>query len=77
MLVECDVTNRFAKTLLTHNFHNGNCEAQEITFSVILPENAFITEFVMVIEGKSYKSYVKEKEEAKTEYDAVSEVCGE
>lgn len=71
IIIECDVTNRFARTVLKHKFNNLNIKAQETTFSVILTENAFITEFEMIIEGKSYKSYVKEKEETKKMYNEV------
>lgn len=72
MLVQCDISNRYAKTQITHKLFNANIQVQETTFNVILPENACITEFIMIIEGKSYKSYVKEKEEAKKTYDEVN-----
>ncbi|CAG9859314.1 unnamed protein product [Phyllotreta striolata] len=63
------ISNRFAKTLITSKVKNPAANANEVVFSVVLPENAFISEFVMEIDGKSYKAYVKEKEEAKAIYD--------
>ncbi|RZB41582.1 inter-alpha-trypsin inhibitor heavy chain H4, partial [Asbolus verrucosus] len=73
MEIQTNVSNRFATTLVTSRVKNLKKTAAETTFSVILPENAFISEFVMEIGGKSYKAYVKEKEEAKRIYqEAVS-----
>ncbi|EFA05400.2 hypothetical protein TcasGA2_TC015572 [Tribolium castaneum] len=68
MHVKTVISNRFAKTLITSKVKNTKSQAEEATFSVILPENAFISEFEMEIDGKVYKAYVKEKDEAKTIY---------
>lgn len=72
MDINSNVSNRFAKTLIHSKVKNPQTTAKEATFSVVLPEKAFISEFVMEIGGKSYKAYVKEKEEAKNIYDKVS-----
>ncbi|XP_049822945.1 inter-alpha-trypsin inhibitor heavy chain H4-like isoform X1 [Aethina tumida] len=73
MNIETNVTNRFATTLITSKVKNFDQSPQETTFSVVLPESAFISEFIMEMGGKKYKAYVKEKEEAKRIYDkAVS-----
>ncbi|XP_015836286.1 inter-alpha-trypsin inhibitor heavy chain H4 isoform X1 [Tribolium castaneum] len=73
MHIETTISNRFAKTLITSNVKNTDNKAKETTFSVILPENAFISEFEMEIDGKIFKAYVKEKEDAKAIYsEAVS-----
>ncbi|KAK9890511.1 hypothetical protein WA026_010588 [Henosepilachna vigintioctopunctata] len=73
MKVDTNVTNRFATTLVTSKVKNVDEKAQEATFAVVLPETAYISGFVMEIDGKKYEAYVKEKEEAKKTYDnAVS-----
>ncbi|KAL1512999.1 hypothetical protein ABEB36_002487 [Hypothenemus hampei] len=69
MLIETNVSNRYAKTLITSKVRNLNSKAQEAVFSVITPDKAFISGFVMEIGGKKYEAYVKEKEEAKQTYD--------
>ncbi|XP_076845341.1 inter-alpha-trypsin inhibitor heavy chain H3-like isoform X2 [Brachyhypopomus gauderio] len=47
--------------------------SQEVSFEVELPKTAFITNFSMEIEGKTYVGEVKEKEKAKKQYEkAVS-----
>nr|XP_023016281.1 inter alpha-trypsin inhibitor, heavy chain 4-like [Leptinotarsa decemlineata] len=72
MNIKSNVSNRFAKTLVTSKVRNEDTKAKEATFTVVLPDKAFISEFVMEIGGKSYKAYVKEKEEAKNIYNQVS-----
>lgn len=71
MNINTNITNRFATTLVTSKVRNIKHEAAHTTFSVILPENAFISQFEMEIKGKVYKAYVKEKEEAKKIYEKV------
>lgn len=69
--INSTISNRFAKTLVTSKVRNPETTSKEVTFTVVLPEKAFISEFVMEIDGKSYTAYVKEKEEAKNIYDKV------
>ncbi|XP_063902789.1 inter-alpha-trypsin inhibitor heavy chain H4-like [Zophobas morio] len=69
MQIIANVSNRFARTLITSRVRNLKKQAQQTTFSVILPENAFISEFEMEIDEKVYKAYVKEKGEAKKIYE--------
>ncbi|KAJ8966388.1 hypothetical protein NQ314_003549 [Rhamnusium bicolor] len=71
MDIATNISNRFAKTLVASKVKNTQASAKEATFTVVLPENAFISEFIMEIGGKSYKAYVKEKEEAKNIYNAA------
>ncbi|XP_018579737.1 inter-alpha-trypsin inhibitor heavy chain H3-like isoform X2 [Anoplophora glabripennis] len=69
MSIKTVISNRFAKTLVTCKVQNNDKSAKEATFTVVLPETAFITEFVMEMDGKSYKSYIKGVEEARSVYD--------
>ncbi|XP_076124801.1 inter-alpha-trypsin inhibitor heavy chain H3-like [Alosa pseudoharengus] len=58
--------------MTTKALNKGN-SSKEIFFEVELPKTAFITNFSMEIEGKTYVGAVKEKEKAKKEYEkAVS-----
>ncbi|CAB3231305.1 unnamed protein product [Arctia plantaginis] len=73
MEVTSEVSLRYAHTTVVAQVRNPAKRAQEAHFRVLLPETAFISGFVMTLDGKSYKAYVKEKEEAKKIYtDAVS-----
>nr|XP_024217075.1 inter-alpha-trypsin inhibitor heavy chain H4-like [Halyomorpha halys] len=66
-----DIKYTYARTLVTSRVLNPANISQEVTFKVVLPEEAFITKFLMRIKEKSYEAYIKEKEEAKKDYDAA------
>ncbi|XP_031770015.2 inter-alpha-trypsin inhibitor heavy chain H4-like isoform X2 [Galleria mellonella] len=80
-LTEMEVTSnialRYAHTAVVTRVRNPAKRAQETTFKILLPETAFISGFIMTLDGKSYKAYVKEKEEAKNIYNqAVASGAG-
>ncbi|CAN9512530.1 unnamed protein product [Ophioblennius macclurei] len=73
MKVGCIITSRFAHTIVTSKARNNGNSSQEVFFEMDLPKTAFITNFTMEIDGRSYVGQVKEKEKAKKQYDkAVS-----
>ncbi|XP_047541521.1 inter-alpha-trypsin inhibitor heavy chain H3-like [Vanessa atalanta] len=77
MEVNSEVSLRYAHTAVVTYVRNPSRRSQQATFHVLLPETAFISGFVMRLSGKSYKAYVKEKEEAKKIYsEAVSQGIG-
>ncbi|KAL0895535.1 hypothetical protein ABMA27_011641 [Loxostege sticticalis] len=77
MEVTSHIALRYAHTAVVTTVRNPARKAQEATFRVLLPETAFISGFTMILDGKSYKAYVKEKEEAKKIYNqAVSSGLG-
>ncbi|KAJ8962657.1 hypothetical protein NQ318_001051, partial [Aromia moschata] len=67
-VVKTTVANRFAETNVLSRVENIDKYAKQSTFSVVLPENAFISGFFMEINNKTYKAFVLEKEEAKKIY---------
>lgn len=71
MYIRSEITNRFANTTIRTRVKNLGKKSQEATFSVVLPDSAYITGFIMEIGGKNYTAYVKEKEKAKREYEEV------
>lgn len=71
MRVDANVTNRFARCQITSKVKNLDKKAQEATFSIIIPEQAYISGFIMEIDGKQYEAYVQEKEQAKETYKNV------
>uniref|UniRef100_A0A8C8VG92 Inter-alpha-trypsin inhibitor heavy chain 4 n=1 Tax=Pelusios castaneus TaxID=367368 RepID=A0A8C8VG92_9SAUR len=71
--VDSTVTSRFAHTVITSKVVNKANESQEAVFEVELPKTAFITNFSMSIDGKTYPGTIKEKAAAQEQYDiAVS-----
>ncbi|XP_069354287.1 inter-alpha-trypsin inhibitor heavy chain H4-like isoform X5 [Maniola hyperantus] len=77
MRVHSEVALRYARTSVITHVHNPDARPQEVTFRMLLPDTAFISGFTMILSGKAYKAYVKEKEEAKQIYSqAVSQGLG-
>lgn len=71
MSVLANVSNRFVHAQVSSYVKNFADTAKEATFSVVLPNTAYIAGFVLEMDGKKYTAYVKEKEEAKNIYDEV------
>ena len=69
--VRSDIRYRFATTQISSVVRNVDAMAQEIGFDVTLPKNAFIMAFHMTIDGKRYDGQVKERKQAKQEYQAA------
>ncbi|KAK3512824.1 hypothetical protein QTP70_026052 [Hemibagrus guttatus] len=69
--IDCIVTSRFAHTVMTSTALNKANVSQEVYFDVELPKTAFITNFSMEIDGKTYVGEVNEKEKAKKEYETA------
>ncbi|XP_076256966.1 inter-alpha-trypsin inhibitor heavy chain H1-like isoform X2 [Rhynchophorus ferrugineus] len=63
-LIKTRIVNRFAKTVVTNKLHNDTNKEQEVTFCVVIPEEALISGFTFEIDGKQYVSEVKRKEYA-------------
>ncbi|XP_053151284.1 inter-alpha-trypsin inhibitor heavy chain H4-like isoform X2 [Hemicordylus capensis] len=69
--VDCKVASRFAHTVITSRVVNRANESKEALFEVELPKTAFITNFSMTIDGKTYPGTIKEKKSAQDQYDAA------
>ncbi|KAJ8962654.1 hypothetical protein NQ318_001048 [Aromia moschata] len=67
-VVKTTVANRFAETNISSKVENIDKYTKQFTFSVVLPENAFISGFFMEIDNQTYKAFVLEKEEANKIY---------
>ncbi|PSN48673.1 Inter-alpha-trypsin inhibitor heavy chain H4 [Blattella germanica] len=66
--VQSDIHYRYAHTLVTSKIANPSNFSQEVTFTVVLPDTAFISGFLIEDEDSVYNAYVKEKKAAKKEY---------
>ena len=58
---------------LLKNRHN---EAKEVFFDMYIPKEAFVSNFTMVIKGKTYQANVKTKEVAKQIYEDSTDTSG-
>ncbi|CAG2192496.1 Inter alpha-trypsin inhibitor, heavy chain 4 [Mytilus edulis] len=73
MHIKSDVKFRFATTLVISKVANSANASVEAHFEVTLPNAAFITEFVMEIDGQVYPGEINEKAKAKEKYDTAKE----
>ena len=69
MHIQSNIQNRFAHTTVTSKVKNYAYNAEEAVFSIVLPDYAFISGFIMEVGGKNYTAYVTDKEEAKRVYN--------
>ncbi|XP_061166914.1 inter-alpha-trypsin inhibitor heavy chain H4-like [Saccostrea echinata] len=69
--VTSEIDFRFAKTVVTSKVVNKEPVAREAVFDLTLPNEAFITAFKLIINGKEIHGKVKEKEQAKQEFEAA------
>ncbi|XP_033645563.1 inter-alpha-trypsin inhibitor heavy chain H3-like isoform X2 [Asterias rubens] len=67
--VTSSVTARFAKTVVTSHVVNPANQSQEVNFYSELPDEAFISGFLIEVDGNVYYSTVDEKEKAQKAYD--------
>nr|XP_039268578.1 inter-alpha-trypsin inhibitor heavy chain H3-like [Styela clava] len=67
------VQSRFARVSFVNKIANTERSAKEVVFSVRLPEAAFITEFDMIVGGVKFVGKIREKKEAKEQYDRAVE----
>ncbi|MEE6511847.1 hypothetical protein FKM82_018681, partial [Ascaphus truei] len=71
--IDCKVTSRFAHAVITTEVRNPLNTSREAIFDVELPKTAFIANFSMTVNGVTSVGTVKEKAEAKQQYQkAVS-----
>ncbi|XP_063421441.1 inter-alpha-trypsin inhibitor heavy chain H3-like [Mytilus trossulus] len=69
--IQSDIRYRFATTLVTSTVANSDNKSVEAKFDVTLPDAAFITEFVMEIDGQLYSGVINEKKRAKKKYETT------
>jgi len=67
--VTSNIEFRYAQTQVVSYVKNPSSDAQEISFTAVIPDSAFISNFSMVLRGEEYVAQVKAKEEAKEAYD--------
>ena len=67
---------RYAITDIETRMQNRHSEAKEVFFDMYIPKEAFVSNFTMVIKGKTYQANVKTKEVAKQIYEDSTDTSG-
>jgi len=75
--VNSEIKFRYSRTEVKAYYKNPGSKANKATFSMVIPESAFISNFSMTVGDKEHVAEVKAKEEAKKNFeDAVSSGVG-
>ena len=68
--IRSDITLRYARTKVETRMKNPSAtESKEMTFSINLPDTAFISNFSMVVNGREHVANVMKTQEAQEIYD--------
>jgi len=67
-----DVNNGYAITTVEEKLNNPAETAVEDQFSFLIPEEAFISGFSLIIDGKEYRAEVLPKEEASEKFESAA-----
>ena len=74
--VNSKIQLRYAITDIETQMQNRHSEAKEVFFDMYIPKEAFVSNFTMVIKGKTYQANVKTKEVAKQIYEDSTDTSG-
>nr|XP_039261619.1 inter-alpha-trypsin inhibitor heavy chain H3-like [Styela clava] len=67
--ITSNINTRFAETIVQSKFVNDGWVSKESVFSIVIPPNAFITDFTMTVDGDTFSGEIKQLGEAKTFYE--------
>ena len=74
--VNTQIQLRYAITNIETQMRNLHNEAKEVFFDMFIPQEAFVSNFSMVIKGKTYEAKVETKEVAAQTYEKSTSTSG-
>merc|ERR1711962_991578 len=74
--VDTQIQFRYAITNIETQIRNRHDEAKEVFFDMFIPQEAFVSNFSMVIKGKTYEAKVETKETAEQTYEKSTSTSG-
>jgi len=74
--VNTQIQLRYAITNIETQIRNLHNEAKEVFFDMFIPQEAFVSNFSMVIKGKTYEAKVETKEVAEKTYEKSMSTSG-
>ena len=74
--VNSDIQIRYAITDVEAEMQNIHSDTREAIFDMFIPKEAFVSKFVMVINGKTYEAKVKTKEVATSIFNSSDVTSG-
>merc|ERR1711962_170365 len=74
--VDTQIQFRYAITNIETQIRNRHDEVKEVFFDMFIPQEAFVSNFSMVIKGKTYEAKVETKETAEQTYKKSTSTSG-
>merc|ERR1711962_648550 len=74
--VDTQIQFRYAITNIETQIRNRHNEVKEVFFDMFIPQEAFVSNFSMVIKGKTYEAKVQTKETAEETYEKSTSTSG-
>merc|ERR1712038_264455 len=74
--VDTQIQFRYAVTNIETQIRNRHDEVKEVFFDMFIPQEAFVSNFSMVIKGKTYEAKVETKEVAEQTYEKSTSTSG-
>ena len=74
--VDTHIQLRYAVTNIETQIRNRHDEVKEVFFDMFIPQEAFVSNFSMVIKGKTYEAKVETKEVAEQTYEKSDSTSG-
>ena len=74
--VDTQIQFRYAITNIETQIRNRHNEVKEVFFDMFIPQEAFVSNFSMVIKGKTYEAKVETKEVAEQTYKNSTSTSG-
>ena len=74
--VNSQIQLRYAITNVETQIRNRHSETKEVFFDMFIPKDAFVSNFSMVIKGKTYEAKVETKEIAEQTYEDSTSTSG-
>ena len=74
--VNSNIQIRYAITDVETEMQNFYSDTREALFDMFIPKEAFVSKFIMVINGKSYEAKVKTKEVARNVFTSSGVISG-
>merc|ERR1711976_985555 len=74
--VDTQIQFRYAITNIEAQIRNRHDEIKEVFFDMFIPQEAFVSNFSMVIKGKTYEAKVETKEVAEQTYEKSTSTSG-
>ena len=69
--ITSNIQFRYARSVVDTYIKNPGSEVKEVSFTMVLPKNAFVSNFSLTIAETEYVAHVREKEVAEYEFDSA------